>query len=129
MPTCFACLLAHVSMCLTHSCAHVPTCLACLRAHMPTCHKCLSAHMPTSLEYLQAWCVNMPCMFMYTPVNVACELTYLRVKMLWVPYLTQLVWPCDHLPTCFACLVSSFDENVFSLNATVIKLYTLLVRS
>ena len=56
VPTCFACLRAHVPTCLACSRAHMPMCLACLRDHMITC-SCLSCSR-----------VNVPC--------VVCEPTY-----------------------------------------------------
>ena len=43
VPTCLACLCAHVPTCLACSRAHVPTCLACLRAHVLTCQHALRA--------------------------------------------------------------------------------------
>ena len=68
VPTCLACLRAHVSCVLMCSranvlcvltCqralrAYVLTCLVCLRAHVPMCLACLCAHMPTCLACLRA---------------------------------------------------------------------------
>ena len=39
-PTCFACLRAHLPICLAHFCAHVLTFIVCLRAHVATCLSC-----------------------------------------------------------------------------------------
>ena len=49
MPTCHACLRAHVPKCfacLAFLRAHLPMCLARLRAHVPTCFTCLRANVP-----------------------------------------------------------------------------------
>ena len=54
MPTCLACLCAHVLTCLACLRTHLPTCLVCLRAPMPTCFACLRAHVPTCLACLHA---------------------------------------------------------------------------
>ena len=56
MPTCFACLSAHVSSVLTCSRtlrAHMPTCFTCLRAHEPTCFACIRADEPACLACLR----------------------------------------------------------------------------
>ena len=84
--TCQCTLLAYVLTCLTCSRAHVPACLACLRAHMRMCVACLRAHVqacfacslahvPMCLECLSASFVIMPCVLMYSCVNMACERT------------------------------------------------------
>ena len=115
--TCLACLLAHVSTCLpcVFTCSRVNVvCMLTrshdLSAHVPMCRACSRAYVPKCLECLRVSSVNTPCV-----------LTYLCVNMVWVSYLTWLLWPHYHLPTCLACLVSSFDPNFFSFTAIVIE--------
>ena len=132
MPLCLVCLCAHVPMGLHCLRAHAPMCLAYLCAHMPTCPVCICTHVlmyflcshaqvPTHLEWLCATRVNMICVLMYSHVVVACKLMWSFTNMSWVPCLTQLMWPCDHLPTCFVSSVSHFDATFFSFTAIVVE--------
>ena len=78
VPTCFACLRAHVPTCLTCLRAHVLSCLACLRAHVPTCLACSRAHMPMCLACLSDHMITCSCLSC-SRVNVpcvVCEPTY-----------------------------------------------------
>ena len=66
MPTCPACLRAHM-----------PTCLVCLRANVLTCLACsraLHTHVPTCLACSRA---NVPCVITRQPALCASILTYL----------------------------------------------------
>ena len=69
MPTCLACLPAHV-----------PTCLACLGAHVPTCLACTCslANLPCVLT---CWRANVPCLLMCSRANVLCVLTCSRANV------------------------------------------------
>ena len=106
----------------------MPTCLACIRAHVLTCFVCLRAHVPTCLECLRALHVNMFCVLIYSRVNVACDLTCSHANKPWEPYLTRFAWPLDHLPTYFDFSVSSFDGIFSVLLLLFLNFYILLVR-
>ena len=140
-------MLSHVNVSckLTCSCANVPWvltcfCVKCLRAFVLkglrawvlaslVCQRTLRAYMLTWQRALRAYVhmcqrtsrVNTSCVLMYSGLKVVCELKCSCVNILWVPCLTRLVWPHDHLPTCFASSVSSFNATFFSFVFTFIE--------
>ena len=116
VPTCLACLRVHVATSLVFLRAHVATGFACLRGHMPTCLACLRPHGRTCFEYLRASRVNMPCVLMYSRVNVVFELTCLCADLPWVSCLTRLAWSRDHLSTYFASSVSTYNVTFFQFH-------------
>ena len=115
-------------------CAHLATCLACLRVKVPTCFACLHDHLPAwlacscgiALCVLSSSRVNMFCVLMYSRVNVASELTSSSTNMLCIPCLTLLAWPRDHLSTCCASSVSSFNATFFSFAAIVVEVVNIV---
>ena len=142
VPTCFVCSLTHVQralrvyvltfqsvfracvpMCQRTLCALALTCqlalhaneLTCqcvLLAYVLTCQRALSALVPTKL--LRASRPRVPCMLMYSSVNVARELMCSCANMPWVSCLTRLAWQRDHLSTSFVSSVSGFNAPFFS---------------
>ena len=117
VPTSLECLRAHVPTCLMYLRAQVLTYLSCLGAHILTCLAWLRANLLCVLSSLRALRVNMSRVLIYSRVNVVCKLTCSRATMPWVPCLTLLAWPRNHLPSCFAFLVSGFDTTFFSFTA------------
>ena len=63
--------------------------------------------------------VNVSWVLTCSDASVPYVLTCLHSNMSWVPCLTWLTWPHDHLPTSLTCLVSSFDATFPSFTATV----------
>ena len=120
-PTCFTCLRTHARMCLVWLSAHVPTCLAYPHTHVLTCFACSRVHVPTCLECLRASRVNMSLRAYVLTSQRGLKLTCSCANMPWVPCLTQLAWPCDHLPTRFASLVSSSDSIFFSFTVIAVE--------
>ena len=140
MPACLACFRADVPMssvltCQRALCSYVLTYQRVMRAYMFTCQcavcayllmcqRALCALLVTCQRALSA-CVpsiiTMPCVLIYSHVNVACELKSSCADMPRVPCLIRFAWPRGHLPTCFASSVSSFDDTFFSLTATVVE--------
>ena len=112
VPTCLAWLRAHVSwvlmwqralranvlMCQRVFCAYVFTCKRALHAYVLTCFACSHPHVSTCLACLYTHLSNMP----------------------WVPCPPQLAWPRDHLSTCFAASISSFDATFSSFIAIAV---------
>ena len=126
MPTCLACLRAHV-----------PKCLACLRAHVPTCLACLHPNVPCVLTCSRA---NVPRVLTCSSANVLFVLTCQRALNAYVPYVLPYVLTClaclytlvstlfvnsrAYVRTCleslvFASSVSSFDVTFFSFTVIV----------
>ena len=143
MPTCFAWLHAQVPCVLTCQralCAQVPMCLACLRTYMSTCfcaciltyHYALRAYMLMCQHALCALVLKCKCALSayvsHILISFACLCTHvfqraLQAHMLTCQYdLSPLphMWSCDHLPTCLASPVSSFDATFFCSFTTVV---------
>ena len=114
---CVSCVLklcsrVNVSCVLTFTRAKVPCVLKYSRGNvycvlrcycMGTCSCANVLHVSTYLAYL---CIH-----------VSTQL----VNMPWVPCLTRLPWPRDHLPTCFTSSVSSFYVTFFSFTVIVVE--------
>ena len=75
--TCQPAFYAYVLTCQRAFRAHVPArhvCQRAFRAQVPTCHACLRTNVPcvpTCLECLCLSRVSIPCVLMYSHVNVA----------------------------------------------------------
>ena len=135
MFTCQCAVCAYLLMCQRALCALLLTCQRALSAYMLTCESALRAYVLTwqrALCALLLTCqralsacvpsiITMPCVLIYSHVNVACELKSSCADMPRVPCLIRFAWPRGHLPTCFASSVSSFDDTFFSLTATVVE--------
>ena len=101
-------VLTYVAHVLTCSCANVSSLLMC--SLLQTCYGCSGTSS-----------VNMLCVLKDSRANVTCELTCWHANIPWVPCITCLAQPHDHLPTCFKSSVGGFNVNVFSLSAIVFK--------
>ena len=150
MPTCLACLRAHVPKCLACLRAHVPTCLACLRPNVPCVLTCSRANVPCVLKcsfanvssVLTCSRANVPRMLTCSSANVLFVLTCQRALNAYVPYVLPYVLTClaclctlvsklfvnsrAYVRTCleslvFASSVSSFDVTFFSFTVIVAK--------
>ena len=145
MLNCMPCMLkscshANVLCVVTCSRANVPWVLTYSRANVPCVVKCSRANVPCVSTYSRA---NVLCMLSRSRANVPWVLTCLTCQyvlrayvltsqrglkltrscanMPWVPCLTQLAWPYDHLPTRFASLVSSSDSIFFSFTVIAVE--------
>ena len=109
--------------------ANVPCTLECWRADVPVCFACSRANMPCMLLCSGG---SKLCLFTCSRANVPCVLTSLRANCLVCSrvYVTTCLaclqpqvttWLRDHLPTCFASLVKSFDATFFTFTAIVVK--------
>ena len=86
--------------------AHVPTCLECLLPHRSTCLACLSTRVST-------WLARSPD---HVPTCLESLALY------------GFAWSHDHLLTCLASSVGSFDATFSVSLPLLLKLWTLLVR-
>ena len=109
MLTCQRALLTYVLTCQPVLHGYVLTCQRALHAYMLTCQHALCPLMPTCLECLHSSHVNIPCVLMYSQVNVV------------IFSLTRLVWPCNHQPICFASSVNSFGATFFSFTVIAVE--------
>ena len=114
-------LTANMPCVLTCFRINVSCVLRCLGAHVPICFVWSRACMPLCLTCLRDSRVHMSSVLMYSLVSIAWKLTISRGNMPWAPCLTRLVWPRDHLPTCFASSVGSFDAIFFSFSVIVVE--------
>ena len=114
-----------VSRELLNSCVNVPCVFTCSRANMLCVLSYSRANVPWVLMWLEGQHSGV---LIYSRVNVPCELKCTYTNMPWVPCLIRLAWPSDHLTTCFAFSVSSFDVTFSISLQLLLKLYTLLVR-
>ena len=109
--------------------ANVPCTLECWRAHVPVCFACSRANMSCMLLCSGG---SKLCLFTCSRANVPYVLTSSRANCLVCSrvYVTTCLaclqpqvttWLRDHLPTCFASLVKSFDATFFTFTAIVVK--------
>ena len=126
-------------LCLTCSKrTHVPTYLAFLHVHVLYLLMCPLANVPC---VLMCWRANVSCVLKTcSSVNVPCVLTCLSCQHILRAYVLKcqrglrshrltseyasslrLTWPPDHLPTCFASSVSSFDATFLIFTAIAVE--------
>ena len=109
--------------------ANVPCTLECWRTHVPVCFARSRANMSLMLSCSGG---SKLCVFACSRANVPCVVTSSRANCLVCSraYVTTCLaclqsqvttWLRDHLPTCFALLVKSFDDTFFTFTAIVVK--------